>query len=97
MIADRKAVHRTSFCEIQGANMNLKDNQFLKVKILHRNWLDFEIFELPAEPWQRPKRHHLQVPLSHLVNRRKRESKIRFLFEQLRGLQAGAEDYIDTY
>jgi hypothetical protein len=63
--------------------MELNDNQFLKIKVLHKNWIDFEIFEIPTERGKRPKRWHLQIPYSHLVNRHKRESKIMFIHESL--------------
>lgn len=69
--------------------MNLKENQFLKIKVLHGNWTDFEIFELPEEKWRRPKRYHLQVPQNRIANRHTQESKRRFLIESLALVQFG--------
>lgn len=69
--------------------MNLKENQFLKIKVLHKNWTDFEIFEIPEEKWKRPKRYHLQIPQMNFVNRHKQESKRKLLFQSLQFVESG--------
>ena len=69
--------------------MNLKDNQFLKIKAVYRNWTDFEIYEQPPEKWKRPRRYHLQIPQNRIVNRHTKESKRKFVIESLALVQFG--------
>ena len=67
----------------------LANNQFLKIKIIHKNWIDFEIWEMPDDLWRRPRRFHLQTPISHLVNRHTRKSKIKFIERQITNVKRG--------
>ena len=67
--------------------MELNNNQFLKIKVLHRGWTDFEIFE--TQPSKRPKRWHLPVPQNTITNRHTKASKIEKLNNVLVWLQRG--------
>lgn len=66
--------------------MDLKPNQFLKVKAIE-GVIDFELIEL--QPPKRPFRWHIEVPQGRIINRHNRESKVKLITDTLRFLEWG--------
>ena len=60
----------------------MRDTQFLKIRVKN-GWLFVEVFEHHPEKWKRPNRYHVFRPISCLVNRHQRQSKITLLNQMI--------------
>lgn len=67
--------------------MNLKDSQFLKIRLTEHGDLYFEIYEKPIDKWRRPNRWSIIVGSNRFRNRRSKESKFKLIIEILATLR----------